>query len=129
MTTLVGIAREKGVACYIGDGANRWPAVHRSDAARLVRLGLEKAPAGSLLHAIAEEGVPTRQIAEAIGHALDLPVASISAENAPAHFGWIGGFFGRDIPASSTRTQEILGWTPTGPTLLDDLNTGAYSHA
>ncbi|SCF32388.1 Nucleoside-diphosphate-sugar epimerase [Micromonospora matsumotoense] len=129
MTTLVGIAREKGVACYIGDGTNRWPAVHRSDAARLVHLGLEKAPAGSLLHAIAEEGVPTRQIAEAIGHALDLPVASISAENAPAHFGWMGGFFGLDIPASSTRTQEILGWTPTGPTLLDDLNTGAYSHA
>jgi len=129
MTTLVRTGRKKGVAGYVGDGKNRWPAVHRSDAARLVLLGLEKAPAGSLLHAIAEEGVPTRQIAEAIGHALDLPVASIPAENAPAHFGWIGGFFGMDVPASSTRTQELLGWTPTGPTLLEDLSTGAYSHA
>ena len=127
MAILVGIAREKGVAGYVGDGANRWPAVHRSDAARLVHLGLQKAPAGSLLHAIAEEGIPTRRIAEAIGNALDLPVASISAENAPAHFGWIGGFFGMDVPASSARTQELLGWTPTGPTLLDDLGTGAYS--
>lgn len=127
MTTLVRVAREKGVAGYIGDGANRWPAVHRSDAARLVCLGLEKAPAGSLLHAIAEEGVPARQIAEAIGRALDLPAESIPAENALAHFGWIGGFFGRDIPASSVRTQELLGWTPTGPTLLDDLGSGAYS--
>jgi nucleoside-diphosphate-sugar epimerase len=128
MATLVGIAREKGVACYVGDGANRWPAVHRSDAARLVHLGLEKAPAGSLLHAVAEQGVPTRRIAEAIGRLLDVPVTSIAAANAPAHFGWIGGFFGLDIPASSTRTRELLGWTPTGPTLLDDLNAGAYSH-
>jgi nucleoside-diphosphate-sugar epimerase len=129
MTVLVGIARQKGVAGYIGDGANRWPAVHRSDAARLVHLGLEEAPAGSLLHAVAEEGVPTRRIAEAIGRALDLPVASVLAEDAAAHFGWIGGFFGRDIPASSARTQELLGWTPTGPTLLDDLATGAYAHS
>ncbi len=128
VAALVGIAREKGVAGYVGEGANRWPAVHRSDAARLVTLGLEKAPAGSLLHAVAEEGVPTRAIAEAIGQALGVPAASISAEDAPAHFGWIGGFFAMDIPASSTRTRELLGWTPTGPTLLEDLEAGAYSH-
>lgn len=128
VAALVGIAREKGVAGYVGDGANRWPAVHRSDAARLVTLGLEKAPAGSLLHAVAEEGVPARAIAEAIGQALKVPAASIPAEDAPAHFGWIGGFFGMDIPASSTRTRELLGWTPTGPTLVEDLEAGAYSH-
>jgi nucleoside-diphosphate-sugar epimerase len=129
LTILIGVAREKGVAGYVGDGANRWPAVHRSDAARLVSLGLEKAPAGTLLHAVAEEGVPTRRIAEAIGRVLRVPTASIPAEDAEAHFGWIGGFFGRDVPASSTRTQELLGWTPTGPGLLHDLDTGAYSHA
>ena len=129
IAAIAAIAREKGVSGYLGDGTNRWAAVHRSDAARLVRLGLEKAPAGARLHAVAEEGVPTREIAEAIGRALDLPVASIAAEDAPSHFGWIGGFFGMDIPASSTATQELLGWTPTGPTLIEDLDTGAYSHA
>jgi nucleoside-diphosphate-sugar epimerase len=125
---LVGIARDKGVAGYVGDGANRWPAVHRCDAARLVTLGLEKAPAGSLLHAVAEEGVATREIAEAIGRALDVPATAIPAEDAQAHFGWIGGFFSMDIPASSTHTQELLGWMPTGPTLVQDLEAGAYSH-
>ncbi len=129
IAALVGIAREKGVAGYVGDGANRWPAVHRSDAARVISLGLGKAPAGALLHAVAEEGVATRQIAEAIGHALGIPAASIAADDVQAHFGWIGGFFGMDIPASSIRTQELLGWTPTGPTLLEDLDAGAYSHA
>jgi nucleoside-diphosphate-sugar epimerase len=128
IAVLVGIAREKGVAGYVGDGANRWPAVHRSDAARLVRLGLEKAPAGSRLHAVAEEGVATREIAEAIGRALGVPARSIAAEAAPAHFGWIGGFFGMDAPASSALTQELLGWSPSGPTLLEDLAAGAYSH-
>jgi nucleoside-diphosphate-sugar epimerase len=126
IAVLVGIAREKGVAGYPGDGTNRWPAVHRSDAAQVVRLGLEKAPAGSLLHAVGEEGVPTRQIAEAIGRGLNLPVASIAPDDVAGHFGWIGGFFGMNIPASSTLTQELLGWTPSGPTLIEDLDAGAY---
>ncbi|MEU0094469.1 SDR family oxidoreductase [Kribbella sp. NPDC006257] len=123
---LVGIAREKGVAGYVDDGAGRWPAVHRSDAGRLVSLGLQKAPAGAILHAIAEEGVPTREIAEAIGRGLGVPAVSVTREDAPAHFGWIGGFFGMDVPTSSTLTQQLLGWTPTGPTLLEDLATDSY---
>lgn len=123
---LAGIAREKGVSGYPGDGAHRWAAVHRSDAARMVTLGLEKAPAGSRLHAVAEEGVPTREIAEAIGRAFDLPVASIAAEDVQEHYGWIGGFFGMDLAATSAQTRELLGWTPTGPTLLEDLEAGAY---
>jgi nucleoside-diphosphate-sugar epimerase len=129
VTELVRIARATGVAGYVGDGANRWPAVHRSDAARLVRLGLEKAPAGARLHAVAEEGVPTRLIAEAIGRAADVPAVSIAVEDAPAHFGWIGGFFGMDVSASSTGTQELLGWRAGGPTLVEDLDAGAYAHA
>lgn len=124
---LAAIAREKGVSGYPGDGTNRWAAVHRTDAARMVTLGLEQAPAGTRLHAVAEEGVPTREIAEAIGRAFDLPVASIPADDVPAHFGWIGAFFGMDLAATSTVTQKLLGWTPGGPTLLDDLAAGAYS--
>jgi len=124
---LSAIAREKGVAGYPGDGTNRWAAVHVTDAARMVVLGLEKAPAGSRLHAVAEEGVPVKQIAEAIGRAFDLPVASIPAGDVAAHFGWIGGFFAMDLAATSTATQELLGWTPTGRTLIEDLDTGAYS--
>jgi nucleoside-diphosphate-sugar epimerase len=124
---LAAIARQKGVSAYPGDGTNRWAAVHVSDAARMVVLGLGKAPAGARLHAVAEEGVPTRQIAEAIGRAFDLPVASVTADDVPAHFGWIGAFFGMDLAATSTATRELLGWTPTGPTLIDDLATGAYS--
>ncbi|MCW2751011.1 MAG: oxidoreductase, partial [Aeromicrobium sp.] len=123
---LVGIARERGVAGYVGDGANVWPAVHRSDAARLVRLGLELAPAGTILHAVAEGGVPTRTIAEAIGHGLGLPVESIAPEDVPAHFGWIGAFFGMDLPVTSAVTQQRFDWSPTGPTLLEDLANGAY---
>jgi nucleoside-diphosphate-sugar epimerase len=123
---LVAVAREKGLAGYVGDGTTRWPAVHRSDAARVVALGLEKAPAGSRLHVVGEEGVPAREIAEAIGRGLNVPVASIAAEDAQAHFGWIGGFFAMDLAASSTRTQRLLGWTPTGPTLLEDLDAGSY---
>jgi nucleoside-diphosphate-sugar epimerase len=126
IAALVGIAREKGIAGYIGDGSNRWPAVHRSDAARVVRLGLEKAAPGTILHAIGEEGVSTRTIAEAIGRGLDLPVQSIAPDDAAAHFGWIGGFFGMDIPASSAHTQKLLGWTPSGPTLATDLDSGSY---
>jgi len=124
---LASIAREKGVSGYPGGGANRWAAVHRSDAARMTVLGLEKAPAGTRLHAVAEEGVPTLEIAQAIGRALDLPVASIPTEDVPDHFGWIGRFIGMDAPATSFATQELLGWTPTGPTLVADIDTGGYS--
>ena len=120
------IARDKGVAGYPGDGSNRWPAVHVADAARMTVLGLEQAPAGARLHAVAEEGVPTRVIAEAIGRAFDLPVASIPTEDVFEHFGWIGGFFGLDLPTSSAATRKLLGWTPTGPTLVDDIDAGAY---
>ena len=126
IAVLVGIAREKGVAGYVADGSSRWPAVHRSDAARLVRLGLEQAPAGTILHAVAEEGVPTREIAEAIGRGLGVPAVPVAPEDVQAHFGWIGGFFGLDVPASSERTRALLGWTPTGPTLQEDLATDAY---
>ena len=114
---------------YPGDGTNRWAAVHRSDAARLVALGLAKAPAGSRLHAVAEEGIPSRQIAEAIGHALGLPVTSVDPDDVQDHFGWIGGFFAMSLTATSDRTRELLGWTPTGPTLSEDLAAGAYGTA
>ncbi|MGW2617588.1 SDR family oxidoreductase [Streptomyces sp. NPDC001500] len=129
IAALVAIAREKGVAGYVGDGTNRWPAVHRSDAAQITRLGLEKAPAGTLLHAVSEEGVPTREIAQAIGRGLDVPVTSIAPQDAQKHFGWIGRFFAMDIPASSTRTQELLGWAPSGPSLIQDLDAGSYFRA
>jgi nucleoside-diphosphate-sugar epimerase len=125
---IVAAARDKGVSAYVGDGANRWSAVHRSDAARLVRLGLEQAPGGSLLHAVAEEGVSTKAIAEAIGRGLGLPVRSVATEDAVRHFGFIGSFFAMDLAASSTRTRELLRWEPTGPTLIDDIDAGAYFH-
>jgi nucleoside-diphosphate-sugar epimerase len=128
MAALVGIARARGVSGYIGDGSNRWPAVHRLDAARLFRLALENAPAGSALHAVADEGVPIRTIAELIGRHLDLPVAAISAEDAGEHFGWLSGFLATDSPASSTLTRELLGWQPTQPGLIDDLEQGHYFH-
>jgi nucleoside-diphosphate-sugar epimerase len=126
MATVVSIAREQGVSGYIGDGANRWPAVHRLDAAHLFRLALEQAPAGSVLHAVADEGVPIRDVAEVIGRHLDLPVAAISPEDAGAHFTWLAGFLGIDSPASSTLTRELLGWQPTQPGLIDDLDKGHY---
>jgi nucleoside-diphosphate-sugar epimerase len=129
IAALVAVARDRGVARYVGDGANRWPAVHRSDAATLTRLGLEKAAAGTLLHAAAEEGVSTREIAEAIGRGLGLPAASVDPQDVAEHFGWIGRFFALDIVASSARTQELLGWTPVGPTLLQDLDAGSYTGA
>jgi nucleoside-diphosphate-sugar epimerase len=128
MAALVGIARDKGVSGYIGDGSNRWPAAHRLDAAHLFRLALEKAPAGSTLHAIADEGVPIRAIAEVIGRHLDLPVAAISPEDAAEHFGWLAGYLAIDGPASSTLSQELLGWQPTHPGLIDDLDKGHYFH-
>jgi nucleoside-diphosphate-sugar epimerase len=124
--TLIGIAREKGVSAYVGEGANLWPAVHQEDAAGLFRLAVESAPAGSNLHGNAEEGIPTREIAEAIGRGLDLPVESIGPEDAAEHFGWIGMFFALDAPTSSERTRQMLGWEPTRPGLLDDLEAGFY---
>lgn len=123
---VIGVARAKGVSAYIGDGANRWPAVHRLDAAHLYRLALESAPAGSVLHAIGDEGVTTRAIAEVAGRHLGLPVVSIAAEDAAEHFGWMAGFWGLDAPASSALTQERMGWTPVHPGLIEDLEEGHY---
>ncbi len=129
MATLVAIARQKGAAGYIGDGANRWPAVHRLDAAQVFRLALEKAPGGSTVHAVADEGVPIRAVAEVIGRHLDVPVVSIDPDDAAGHFGWLAGFIGADSPASSAATQELLGWQPTQPGLLEDLEQGHYFRA
>jgi nucleoside-diphosphate-sugar epimerase len=126
VSRLVDTAREKGASGCVGDGANRWPAVHRSDAARLVRLALEQAPRGSRVHAVAEDGVPAREIAGVIGRHLDVPVVSVPPEEAAEHFGWIGAFFGLDVAASSALTRDLLGWTPSGPTLIEDLEAGHY---
>ena len=126
MATIVGIARDKGVSGYIADGANRWPAVHRLDSAHLFRLALENAPAGSTLHAVADEGVPIRDIAEVIGRHLDLPVVSISPQDAAGHFTWLAHFLAVDSPASSTLTRQLLDWHPTQPGLIDDLDKGHY---
>jgi nucleoside-diphosphate-sugar epimerase len=123
---LIDIAREKGVAGYPGDGSNRWPAVHRIDAAQLFRLALESAPAGARLHAIGDEGVPVRDIAGAIGRHLGLPVTSVAPESAVDHFGWLGAFFSLDVPASSGITRELTGWRPSRQGLLGDLNEGHY---
>ena len=123
---LVDIARAKGVAAYPGDGANRWAAAHRHDVARLFRLALESAPAGTRLHAVAEEGVPAREIAEAIGRGLGVPVASVPDAETNDHFGWLGRFFALDLPASSAVTRARLGWQPVGVGLLTDLGAGHY---
>jgi nucleoside-diphosphate-sugar epimerase len=123
---LIDIAREKGVSAYVGDGANRWPAVHRLDAARLFRLAVEGAPAGSRLHAVDDEGVPLREIAGVIGRHLGVPVRGVSAEEAPGHFGWFAPIVSADAPASSVRTREALGWEPAGARLLTDLDEGHY---
>jgi nucleoside-diphosphate-sugar epimerase len=126
MATLVRIARDKGVSGYLGDGSNRWPAVHRLDAARLFRLAIEDAPAGSTLHAVADEGVPIRQVAETIGRHLKLSVDAISPEDAGRHFAFLAGFIGVDSPASSAHTRELLAWEPVQPSLVDDLEQGHY---
>jgi nucleoside-diphosphate-sugar epimerase len=119
---LVGMARDTGVSGYVGDGSSRWPAVHVLDAANLFRLAVEQAPAGSRLHAVGDEGVPTREIAEVIGRHLNLPTASVPAGD----FGWLGQILAIDQPASSTLTRELLGWRPVQPGLIEDLDKGHY---
>ncbi|HEX7936583.1 MAG TPA: SDR family oxidoreductase [Paraburkholderia sp.] len=126
ISPLVAIAREKGVAAYVGDGLNRWPAGHLSDVVRLYRLAIEKREAGARYHAVGEEGVSSRAIAESLGRGLNLPAVSIAPEEAAAHFGWMAMFVGLDMPASSALTQARLGWKPTGPTLLADLDEARY---
>jgi nucleoside-diphosphate-sugar epimerase len=129
ITYAVAVAREKGVSAYVGDGLNRWPAAHVLDVARLYRLAIEKHEAGSRYNAVAEEGVPVRQIAEVIGQGLKVPVVAMSPEEAAAHFGWLAPFAGWDMPASSALTQQRLGWRPTGPGLIADLEQMRYSQA
>ena len=127
VTPLIAIARAKGVSAYVGEGHNRWPAAHVTDVARLYRLALEKGTAGARYHAVAEEGVPLKDIATAIGRGLNVPVTSISAEQAPEHFGFLGFFAARDAHISSAQTRANLGWNPTGPDLLTDLGNMRYT--
>jgi nucleoside-diphosphate-sugar epimerase len=127
--TLIKIAREKGVSAYVGDGLNRWPAVHRLDAAPLYRLAVEKGSAGARFHGVADEGILFRDIAAVIGRRLNLPVASKTTEEASNHFGWLAHFVAIDCPASSKRTQELLGWQPKQPGLIADLERGRYFDA
>ena len=129
VTYTIALAREKGVSAYIGDGMSRWAAVHRLDAARLYRLVLEKGSAGGKYHAVAEEGVPTRDIAEAIGRRLKVPVVSKSPEEAAEHFGWLSAFVGLTLAASGAKTQAQLGWHPTGPGLIADLEQMSFPEA
>ena len=126
MATLVGITRDTGVSGYLGDGSNRWPAVHVLDAARLFRLAVEQAPAGSALHAVGDEGVAIRAVAEVMGRHLAVPVAAIPEPDAAAHFTWLAGFIGLDSPASGAQTRELLGWQPAGPGLIEDLDQDHY---
>ena len=129
VAVLTEIAARTGVAAYIDDGANHWPAVHRLDGAALVRLAVESAPAGTVLHAAAEPGIPTREIAEAIGRSAGVPAESVPAAQAAEHFGWIGAFFGIDMVASSDLTRDLLGWAPAHQGLLADLEAGSYAAA
>jgi len=126
VATLVGIARQRAVAGYVGDGTNRWPAVHRSDAARLTRLAVEAAPAGSVLHAVADEGVAFREIAQAMGRHLGVPTASVAPADAVEHFAHLGHFAALDSPATASITRQLLAWEPTGPSLLEDLEQDHY---
>lgn len=123
---IISADRSAGVAAYVGNGSNRWPAVHRSDAARLVRLAIESAPAGSVLHAVGEEGVTIHDVAHAIGRGHDLPVSAITPEEATTQFGFLAHFIALDMPASSALTRELLAWTPSGPGLIADLEQGHY---
>ena len=123
---IIGIARDTGISAYAGDGSNRWSAVHRLDAARLFRLALEEAPAGTRLHGVADEAIPFRDIAAVTGRHLNLPVTAISREEADSHFGWMAPFAPLDSPASSTLTQKQFGWRPEHPGLITDLDEGRY---
>ncbi len=125
----IEIARQKGMSAYVGDGANRWPAAHVTDVARLYRLALDRHEPGARWHAVAEEGVPVRQIAEVIGAGLGVPVKSVSPDEAAEHFGWLGAFAGMDLPASSASTRGRLGWEPKGSGLIEDLRNMDYSSA
>lgn len=129
ITAIIAAARQNGYAAYVGEGTNRWPAVHTLDAAELYRLALEKAPPGARLHAAADEGVSFQQIATAIGRNLDIPVRSISPDEADTFFGFLGSFAQMDNPTSSGFTRELLGWTPTHPGLIADLDAGHYFQA
>jgi nucleoside-diphosphate-sugar epimerase len=124
--TAIGLARDTGAAAYVGDGTNRWPAVHRDDAAHLFRLALESAPAGSVLHAVGDEGIPIREIAEIFAKHLDIPAVSVTAEQVGEYVGFLGGFWGFDGPASAQITRDLLGWEPTRPGLIADLEEGHY---
>jgi nucleoside-diphosphate-sugar epimerase len=123
---LINIARNTGVSAYPGDGANRWPALHRLDAAHLFRLAVESAPAGARLHGVGDEGVPVREIAEVIGRHLNVPVTSVTGDQVAEHFGFLGAFFAADLPASSALTQQMLDWHPVQPGLIADLDEGHY---
>lgn len=127
VSPFIDLSKAKGVVAYIGEGTNRWPAAHVLDVARLYVLAVERSAPGARYHAVAEEGIPVRDIAEVVGAGLNLPVISLTPEEAPAHFGWLAMFAGLDLPASSTKTRKLLGWTPTGPGLLDDLRRMDYS--
>ncbi|KWE56813.1 NAD-dependent dehydratase [Burkholderia ubonensis] len=127
VSPLIAIAREKGFVAYVGDGRNRWPTGHLSDVVRLYRLAVEAGERGARYHAVGEEGVSSREIAEALGRGLKLPVASIAPEEAQAYFGWLALFAGLDMPASSALTQARLNWHPTGPTLIADLDEARYA--
>lgn len=129
VSSLIEVSRAKGVAAYVDEGANRWPAVHVDDAARLYRLALERSEAGARYHGVAEEGVSLRQIAETVGAGLGVPVVSLTAQEAPSHFGWFAPFMRMDMIASSTWTQANLDWTPTGPDLISDLKSMDYTTA
>jgi nucleoside-diphosphate-sugar epimerase len=126
ISALITIAREHGAAGYVDDGANRWPAVHRSDAARVTRRAVESAPGGSVIHAVGEDGIAYRQIAEAISRHLGIPTISIPRDQAVEHFGFLGHFVGIDTPTSSAITRDLLNWEPTGPGLIADLDEGHY---
>ena len=129
ITPLIGLSRAKGISVYVGDGINRWPAAHVLDVARLYVLALEKRRAGARYHAVAEEGIPARDIVEVIGRGLKVPVVSMSKEEAVGHFGWLAMFADLDMPASSAQTQKQLGWHPTGPGLIADLEQMRYFDA
>ena len=127
VSPFIELSKAKGAVAYIGEGFNRWPAAHVLDVAELYVLAVERSASGARYHAVAEEGVPVRAIAEVVGAGLNLPVVSLTPEEAPAHFGWLAMFAGLDLPASSAKTRELLGWNPTGPGLIEDLKRMDYS--